>query len=118
MPTQKTFDQFLIFVNLYQHAKNLLFHLFICRYINFTVPSPDWPHPVLTIPTFKIFLKLSNLHEFVPACKKHVKKQLIPSVHSSDKFNFRVQRENWPHLFLTMTNQKIVNQLLTFVNLH
>ena len=29
MPTQKFFDQLLIFVNLYQHAKKQFFHLFI-----------------------------------------------------------------------------------------
>ena len=29
MPTQKFFDQLLIFVNLYQHAKKQFFHLFV-----------------------------------------------------------------------------------------
>ena len=66
MPTQKIIDQLLIFLNLYQHAKN----------------------------------------------------QSIPSVHSSDIGNFRVQRLDWPHPFLTMPNQKISNQFLIFVNLY
>ena len=46
------------------------------------------------------------------------KNKLIPSVHSSDAVNFRVQRPDWPHPFLTMPNQNIFNQLLTFVTLN
>ena len=43
---------------------------------------------------------------------------LIPSVHSSDTINFRVQRPDWPHPFLNLPNQKNFNQLLIFMNLH
>ena len=48
------------------------------------------------------------------------KNQLIPSVHSWDIKNFRVERLDWPYPFLTMSKQKIFNQLSTFnfVNLH
>ena len=78
MPTQKMFDQLLIFVNLDQHAKNQLFYLFIPQIVNFGVPSRDWPHPDLTKPSPKIFNHLlicMNLYQ-------HVKNLLIPSVHS------------------------------------
>ena len=76
--------------------------------VNFRVMSPDWPHPVLTLPSTKIFkhiLICMNLYQ-------HEKNHLIPSVHSSDRVNFGVHRSNWPHPFLTMPNQKIC------VNLH
>ena len=66
MPTQKIFDQLLIFVITYQHVKN----------------------------------------------------QVIPFVYSSDTVNFRVQRPDWPNLFLTMPHQKLFNQHLIFVNLY
>ena len=45
--------------------------------------------------TFLIFLNLCQ----------HAKNQLIPHVHSEDTVNFRIQRPDWPHSFLTMTNQ-------------
>ena len=44
--------------------------------------------------------------------------QLIPSVHSSDRVNFRVQRPDWLYPFLTMPDQRILNQLLILVNLY
>ena len=53
---RKTFDQLLIFVNLYQRAKNQFI-----RYghssdtVNFNAPSHDWSHPFLTMLTSKIF---------------------------------------------------------------
>ena len=37
----------------------------------------------------------------------HAKNQVIPSVHSGDTVNFRVQGPGWPHPYLTMPNQKI-----------
>ena len=46
------------------------------------------------------------------------KKQFIPSVHSTDTVKFRVQRPDWPHPFLTMSNQKIFNRPVIFVNLY
>ena len=49
---------------------------------------------------------------------QHAKNQLIPSVHSSDTVNFRVQRPDGSNPFLTMPNQKIFNQLLIFANLY
>ena len=90
---------------------NQNFRYSICSFsetVNFRVMSPDWPHPVLTLPSTKIFkhiLICMNLY-------KHEKNHLIPSVHSSDRVNFGVHRSNWPHPFLTMPNQKIC------VNLH
>ena len=53
MPIQKTSDQLLILVNLYQHAKNQFAHPSDTEI--FRVPLPDWPHPFLTIPVPKSF---------------------------------------------------------------
>ena len=58
----------------------------------------DHAHPKI----FNHLLICMNLYQ-------HAKNQLIPKVHSWDTINFRVQRPNWPHLFLTMPNQKIFN---------
>ena len=66
---------------------------------------------------------------------QHAKNQLIPSLHSWDAVNFRIQKPDWPYHFLTtvsfrvqkpdwsyqfftMLNQKTFNQLLIFVNLY
>ena len=75
MPTQTNFDQLLIFVNLYQHAKNQFIpSAHSSDTVNFKVPSHDWPHPFLNMPTpatFKlIFRKLYQ----------HAKNKLIPLV--------------------------------------
>ena len=60
-------------------------------------------------------------HDQTHLCVKlyqHAKNQLVPSVLSRDTVNFRVQRPDWPHSFLTMPHQKLFNQLLIFVNLY
>ena len=62
----------------------------------------------------KIFESTFSFTEFVPACKKSV----VPSVHFWDTANFRVQRPDWPHSFLTIHNHEIFDQLLIFVNLY
>ena len=54
-----------------------------------------------------------NLCEIVPVCKKWV-----PSVLSWATVNFRFQRPDWRHSFLTMPHQGLSSQLLMFVNLH
>ena len=66
------------------------------------------------MPTQKYFDLLSN---FV-ITYQHAKSQFIPSVHSSDTVNFKVQRPDWLHSFLTMPRQKRFNQPLIFVNLY
>ena len=48
---------------------------------------------------------------------QHAKNHFIPSVHSWDTVNFRVQMPH-PHPFLIMPNQKMLVQLLIFVNLY
>ena len=104
MPTQNFFDQLLIFVNLYQHAKNQLTPSFRSSYIvNFKVSSPRLTTLIfdhLTPKIFKHFLICVNL------CQ-HEKNQLIPSVHFGDIVNFIVQRPDWPDPFLTTPSQKI-----------
>ena len=77
MPTQKNFDQLLIFVNLYQHAKNQFIpSVHSSDTVNFKVPSHDWPHPFLTMPTPKTFkLIFMKLYQYA-------KNKLIPLVNS------------------------------------
>ena len=73
MPTQKFFDQLLIFVIMYQYTKNKFIPSARSRdTVSFIVPSPDWSHPFLTMFTPKNFQSLFNLCEIVPACKKSV----------------------------------------------
>ena len=95
-PTQKSFDQFLSFVTMYQHEKN---QFIPCVHssdtVNFRVPPPDLPHPFLSMLTPKI----SNHLLICVKLYQHAKYQQTPSIHSSDRVNFRIQRQNWPHPF-------------------
>ena len=43
-PLKKYFDQLLIFVNLYQHAKSVILSVHSSDTVNFRVSSPDLPH--------------------------------------------------------------------------
>ena len=76
--TQKIFDQLLIFLNLYQHAKNQFIpSVHSSDKSNFKVPSHDWSHPFLTMPTTKTFtLIFMKLYQ-------HAENKLIPLVNSS-----------------------------------
>ena len=78
MPTQKNFDWLLIFVNLYQHAKNQFIPtVYSLETVNLKVPSHDWPHPSSTMRTPKTFkLIFMKLYQ-------HGKNKLIPLVNSS-----------------------------------
>ena len=77
MPTQKIFDQLLIFVNLYQHAKNQFIpSVHSSDTVNFKVPSHAWPHQFFMIPTPKTFkLIFMKLYQYA-------KNKLIPLVNS------------------------------------
>ena len=75
MPSKKSFDQLLIFVNQYQHAKNQLIpFVHSSDKFNFKVPSHDWQHPVLTIPTPKTFKLIFMKFD------QHAKNKLVPLV--------------------------------------
>ena len=63
-------------------------------------------------------LKFSNHLLLCRKLYQYEKTQLIPLIQSWDKVNIRVQRPDWPYPFLTKPNQKIFNQLLTFVNFY
>ena len=78
MPTQKNLDWLLIFVNLYQHAKNQFIPtVYSLETVNLKVPSHDWPHPSSTMRTPKTFkLIFMKLYQ-------HGKNKLIPLVNSS-----------------------------------
>ena len=102
MPTQKNFDQLLIFVIMYHHAKK-----------QFTVYVPSVHSSFFNHAYPKNSLSSLNLCEIVPVCKKWV-----PSVLSWATINFRFQRPDWPHSFLTMPHQGLSSQLLMFVNLY
>ena len=75
MPTPQKIDLLFIFVNLYQHAKNpFIPSVHSLDKVNFKVPSHDWPHPFLTMPTPKTFkLIFMKLYQ-------HAKNKLIPLV--------------------------------------
>ena len=108
---QHSLGQLLIFVNLYQQAKNhfiLSVHFWVT--VNFRVLSPDWKHPFLTMLTPNIFNHLLIVGICGPMQK------IIPSLHSGDTVNLRVQWPDRPHPFLTMPNQKSFYWLLIFVN--
>ena len=71
-----------------------------------------WSHPFLTVLNLNIFSHLLICVKLYSMQKN----QLIPSVHSWDTINFRVQKPDWPPPFLTMPTQKKFDQLLIFVN--
>ena len=84
MSTPKIFNQLLICMNLYQHAKNQLdpsVHSYDT--VNFRIQRPEWP----PYPTKK-FLSTSNFCEFVSIC--HEYNQLNSYTHSLDTADFRV----------------------------
>ena len=113
-PSKKFFDQLLIFVIMYQHAKNQCNpSVHSSDRVNFRVWSPDWPHPFLTMLTQKIF------NQFLICVKlyQHAKNQFTLSLHSWNKISFRVQRPDWSHPFLTMHNQTFFDQLSIYKNL-
>ena len=88
-----------------------LFHLSILQRVNFRVPSPDWPHPFLTMLTQKIFNHLLicvKLYQHTKISKFH---QFFLEMQSV----FDPQRPEWTNSFLTMRQQKRLNQLLIFV---
>ena len=72
-PPPKKFYQLLIFVIMYQHAKNQFIPSFHSSdTVNFRVPPPDWPYPFLTLLIFDhghthFWVKLYQ-HAKKPAC--------------------------------------------------
>ena len=71
-----------------------------------------WSHPFLTVLNLNIFSHLLICVKLYSMQKN----QLIPSVHSWDIINFRVQKPDWPPPFLTMPTEKNFDRLLIFVN--
>ena len=99
------------FLNSYQHAKEQFIpSVHPSDTVNFRFLSPDSPHPIFYHAHPKDFQLLFNLCENVPSCKK--------SVCSRDIVNFRVHKADLSNPFQKMSNQKIFDQLLIFVNLY
>ena len=122
-PTQKSLNQLLAFLNLYQHLNNQFIpSVYFWDIANFWVPSPDWPHQFLTLSTQKNFW--STL-KFLWICVNMQKISLFPSAtktckkpvhfHFSDTVKFRVVSPDWPHPFLTMLTTIIFDHLLICV---
>ena len=67
-------------MNLHQRAKNqFLPFVHSSDRVNYRVPSHDWPHPLLTTPTpkiFKVLLTCMNLYH-------HAKNQLVLEIQST-----------------------------------
>ena len=117
IPSQKFFDHYLIFVNLYQHAKNQFIpSVHSSDKVNFRVPSRDWPHPFSTMPTRKIsnhILVCVNLYQHVPP-------KLDNCICSFLRYTVNLEfREQTGHThILTMPNQKLFEQLSIFVHFY
>ena len=90
--------------------KNSLLHLFLYKIQSIleshhqTCHTHFWPCPPKKFSIFK----------FAWICKK-CKNQLIPSVHSWDTINFRVQRPNWLHPYFDIAQPKHFPKLLAFI---
>ena len=76
--------------------------------------------PIMKLATLIFDHSTSNISNNFLICMslyQHSKNQLISSVCFSDTMNFRTQKSDCPHPFLTMPNQDIFNQLLIFARL-
>ena len=96
--------------------------------------SKNWLHPFLTMfnqkhfwSAFNVWWSCINMQKiclYIPFVHSSdtlnfrvpSKNQLVSSVRSWDTVNFRVQRPEWPHSFLTTPHQKRFNQLLILGN--
>ena len=113
MITQKIFDQLLLFVITYQHAKNQFIpSVHSSDKVNFRVQSPDWPHPFFTMLTSKIFNHLLICVKLY----QHAKNQLVRLVLSWD--TILDSRDQISHTHFDQPHQKLFNPLLTLVNLY
>ena len=78
-----------VFCESVSSCKNsVIFHLLESIFQSLLPDWPDWPHPLLTMPTPQIFKQLlicMNLYQ-------HAKKPWITTAHSSYTVSFRVQR--------------------------
>ena len=103
--SKKIFDQFLIFVNLYQHAKQFIAYVLSSNKVSYTL---IWWHDCIssiswcTNPkSFSFLISMNSNHQ----------------VHFWDTVNFRAQWSDLPYPFLTMPDQTI-DELLNFVNFY
>ena len=100
MPTQKNFDQLLIFVNLYQHAKNQFIpSLHSSDTVNFKVHSHDWPHPLLTMPTpetFKLIFMILYQHAESSHQIGHAKNETVSLTCSGEIVHLEILQSDWP----------------------
>ena len=78
IPTQKLFDQLLVFANLYQHAKkSFTSSVHSSDTVNFRVLQPDWPHSFLIMLTTKSFNHLLICMNF----RRHAKNWFTYTAH-------------------------------------
>ena len=70
MPTQKIFDQLLIFVNLYQHAKNQFISLFILQIPSILESHQHTGYTIFDHAHPQNLQSPFNLRQFAPASKK------------------------------------------------
>ena len=86
------FDQLLIFVNLYQHAKSQLIpFLNSSDTVNFTVQRQDWSNLFLTKPNQKIFNQLLifvNVH-------LHAENEAASSIFCGELLDLRILQSDW-----------------------
>ena len=101
---------------MYQNVKNHFIYS-ICsffKYSQFQSPMTRLTTPIFDHAYPKNFQSSFNLCEIVPACKKSVS-----SISSFLRYSqFQSPEPDWPHSFVTMSHQKLFNQLLIFGNLY
>ena len=115
--TPKSLNQLLAFLDLYQHEKITLFHLFIFEIQSILESRDQTAAPIFDLAPPSPPQKNNQLLIF-DIMYQHVKNQFIPSVHSSVTVNFRIPSPGWAHPFLTMLTPKIFNHLLIWVKLY
>ena len=111
VPAPKIFNQFLIFTNLYQHAKiQFIPSVITWDTVNVRVLSPDWLHPFFTTPTPNIFNHLlicANSYQYA-------KNQFIWSIHSWDKSILKSMDQIGHTHIATLPNQKNFRTTIKF----
>ena len=96
-------NQFLAFLNLYQHAKNQLIpSVYFWDTVSLKFPWPDWPHSFLTMPTQKCFDQLLIFFNLYQNANNQLFHLFILQIHS----------------FLTKPTPKIFKHILICINLY
>ena len=107
-PTQKSLNQLLAFLNLYQKAKNqFISSVYSWETDNFRVPRPDWPHPFLTMFNPNIFDKYLI---FVNLCQ-YPKNEAVSSICSGEIIDLKILQSDWLRVFWPISQDQDLSQI-------